>query len=345
LKKVVLTGIRKFDIVETDKPSLARPDDVLLKVLCVGVCGSDMHYFSEGKIGDQVVDFPFVIGHEFSARVEAVGMAVKSVKPGDVVAVDPLLSCGKCEQCLKGRENTCLNQRFVGAPGQAEGCLVEYIVMPAENCFVVPKDMNGEDAALIEPLSIGYYASEFLKNVEKRSSIAILGVGPIGLSVLMSMRVKGFESIYCSDKLDYRLAVAKQCGAVWTGNPDREEVLKSMTGAVPQMFDVVFECCGEQEALDQAVDLLKPGGTLLIVGIPDAMRISFDVTKIRRKEISIQNVRRQNRAIIPCVELTSTKKWSPRFMITHRFPYTEVHKAFDMVANYKDGVIKALVGF
>src|SRR3989339_521050 len=137
MKKVVLTGIKKFEIVEVSKPQLINDDDVLLKIDTVGICGSDIHYYSEGKIGDQVIDFPFTIGHECSAIVERVGKKVSGLKPGDVVAVEPTLSCHKCEQCLSGREHTCTNQKFLGCPGQIDGCLSEFLIMPAGNCYVV----------------------------------------------------------------------------------------------------------------------------------------------------------------------------------------------------------------
>jgi len=242
LKKIVLTDIGKFEIVDAEKPRVTQASDVLLRVLCVGVCGSDIHYYNEGRIGDQPEIFPCIIGHEFSAVVEEIGQAVKSVRIGDVVAVDPLLSCGRCEQCLRGRENTCLNQRFIGSPGQADGCLVEYLLMPEQNCFVVPKEMSAEEAALIEPLSIGYYAAQFLKNANKKSAIGIQGVGPIGLSLVLSLKVFGFDSLYCTDKLDYRLTVAKKCGAAWVGFPDSGDIHESATSAKPEMLDYVFEC-------------------------------------------------------------------------------------------------------
>ena len=162
MKKVVLSKIKTLELVEKEIPEILNDNDVLLKIDSVGVCGSDMHYYNEGKIGDQIIDFPFTIGHEFSGYVERRGKKVTGLKTGDLVAVDPLLSCGKCSQCLQGREHTCLDQKFLGCPGQAEGCLSDYIVVPAKNCYPVPKGMNGELAALIEPLSIGYYAVQFI---------------------------------------------------------------------------------------------------------------------------------------------------------------------------------------
>ena len=345
MKSVVLAGIGKFEIAESPKPDLLNDDDVLLKIDTVGVCGSDIHYYKEGNIGDQVVEFPFTIGHECSAIVEAVGKKVTKVGLGDTVAIEPAVSCGKCPQCLAGRVHTCLDQKCLGCPGQMEGCLSEYIIMPERNCYPVSQNINSEIAALVEPLSIGYYAVSFLSDKKNINSIAIFGVGPIGLGVLLSLQIFGHRQIYVTDKLNYRLEAAKKARAVWTGNPDEEDVVASLNKINPDGFDAVFECCGEQEAIDQAIEILKPGGTLLIVGIPETDRISFDISKIRRKEIAIQNVRRQNRSMQPVIDLIASGKLSPGFMITHRFPFEKTGDAFEMVSNYKDGVIKALIKF
>jgi len=345
LKKVNLTNIKKFEIVEVPKPQLINVNDVLLKIDTVGICGSDIHYYKEGKIGDQVIDFPFTIGHECSAIVEEVGRNVTSVKPGDIVAVEPTLSCHQCSQCLSGREHTCLNQKFLGCPGQIDGCLSEYIIMPERNCYPVPENVNTEMAAMVEPLSIGYYASQFVNGTEGINSIAILGMGPIGLGVMLSLHARDFKNIYVTDKLNYRLETAKRSGAIWKGNPDKEDIVSELKKINPDNFDVVFECCGKQEVLDQAIEILKPGGTLLIVGIPETDRVSFNISKIRRKEITIQNVRRQNKSIQPVIDLIVSKKLYPDFMITHRFPFERTSEAFDIVSNYKDGVIKALIKF
>jgi L-iditol 2-dehydrogenase len=345
MKKVNLTGIKKFEIVDAPKPQIINDDDVLLKIDTVGVCGSDIHYYKEGKIGDQVIDFPFTIGHECSAIVEEIGKKVTNVKPGDIVAVEPALSCHKCQQCLSGREHTCTNQKFLGCPGQIDGCLAEYIVMPERNCYPVPQNLNAEMAAMVEPLTIGYYASHFIKNIEEINSIAILGVGPIGIGVMLSLQARDFKNIFVTDKLDYRLSIAKNAGAVWRGNPDKEDIDSELRKINPEGFDTVFECCGKQEALDNAVDILKPGGTLLIVGIPEEDRISFNISKIRRKEIAIQNVRRQNHAIQPVIDLLSAGKISCNFMITHRFNYEKTGEAFDIVENYQDNVVKAMIKF
>ncbi len=345
MKRIVLSGIRSLELMNDRNPEITGDYDVLLKIDTVGVCGSDMHYYNEGRIGDQVIKFPFTIGHECSATVESIGKKVTRVKPGDLVAVDPAISCRSCQQCLNDREHTCLNQKFLGCPGQTEGCLSDYIIMNEHNCFAVPQELNGEQAALIEPLSIGYYATQFLKGKKDISSIAILGAGPIGLSVLLSLQAAGQSNVFVTDKLDYRLTAAENAGAAFTANPDKTDVLSLFKKENKNMFDAVFECCGKQEAIDQAVEILKPGGMLLIVGIPGTDRISFDISKIRRKEITIQNVRRQNNCVQACIDLTSSGKWSPDFMVTHRFSPDETNKAFKTVAGYEDGVIKAVIKF
>ncbi len=348
MKKASLTGIKTFKVLESPKPEIKSPNDVLLKINSVGVCGSDIHYYTEGKIGDQVIDFPFTIGHECSAIVIDTGSNVQKVKRGDVVAIDPLVACHECSQCKSGREHTCLNQKFLGCPGQIEGCLAEYIIMPEENCFIVPRNVNPELAMLVEPLSIGYYAVQLMfahagKEISKECAIGILGVGPIGLSVMSCLHAFGFKNIYATDKLDYRLNIASKAGAVWESNPANEDVVNSMLKINPGRLDFVFECCGKQEAIDQAVEMLKPGGMLLLVGIPEVDFISFNISKIRRKEITIQNVRRQNKSVQPVIDLISSGKISPEYMITHRFPLEKTAEAFDVVSNYKDGVIKALI--
>ena len=345
MKKAALTGIGKIEIIEGKKPELKNDKDVLLKIHTVGICGSDMHYYKEGKIGEQVIKFPFTAGHECSATVEEIGKNVTRVKPGDLVAVEPNVACHHCEQCERDRENTCLNQKFLGAPAQIDGGLAEYIIMPESNCFPVPNNFSGEMAALIEPLSIGYYSATFVEKLDHVDSVAILGVGPIGLTVLHALKSMGYKNYYATDKLDYRLIAAKAAGADIVGNPDKEDIVTLFQLQNPDLFDVVVECCGKQEAIDQAIELLKPGGLLLIVGIPEVDRISFDISKARRKEITIQNVRRQNNAVQPSIDLTAAGKWSPETMITHRFPYEKADEAFKIVNGYEDGVIKAMIYF
>lgn len=327
---------------ELPVPEISEDHDVLVRVKAVGVCGSDIHYFTGGKIGSQVIEYPFRIGHECAGEVEAVGAKVTRVHPGDLVAMDPCISCGSCSQCRAGRPHTCLQQSFLGCPGQVVGCMAEYIIMPAENCYPVKGELTPAEAAFVEPLSIGCYTAQFLEH-HQAQQVAILGAGSIGLSVLLSATVRGISRIYATDKLDYRLAVARKMGAGWTGNPDQVDIAAEIREENPEMMDAVVECCGQQDALDQAIDLLKPGGALLIVGIPENDRISFDISKIRRKEIVIQNIRRQNRCMQPALDLVEQRRIDVKPLLTHSFSLFESSTAFDLVTNYRDQVIKAMI--
>jgi L-iditol 2-dehydrogenase len=342
MKAAVLTGIRSMEIRDVPEPRLKSGADVLLKVEAVGVCGSDVHYYTQGRIGSQVVQYPFAVGHEMSATVAQIGHHVRRFKPGDRVAIDPAMPCGRCDQCRAGRPHTCRRIRFLGCPGQADGCLSERLVMPEACCFPIRAKTTFEQAAFVEPLSIGVYAVTLAGEVRGKT-VAVLGTGPIGLCVTLAARARRVKTIYATDLIPERLAAAGRAGADWTGNPRREDVVAAISKRVPLLLDVVFECCGQQEALDQAVQLLKPGGRLVIVGIPETDRVSFDIDLLRRREIAILNVRRQNECVQPALDLLERGKVNVDFMVTHRVSLDRVQEAFDRVAGYRDGVIKAMV--
>lgn len=344
MKAMILTGIRQMEMREVPDLRITADTDVLLKMEKVGVCGSDVHYYNKGNIGTQVVQYPFTVGHECSAIAEQVGSAVTRVKPGDRIAVDPAISCGTCDQCRAGRSHTCRHLRFLGCPGQVEGCLSEYLIMPEQCCYPVGSEMTLDQAALSEPLTIGFYSVK--RSIAlKGAKIAVLGCGPIGLSVMVCARAMGPHAVYMTDKIPERLAIARSAGADWVGNPDKDDIVSSISGVEPQLLDAVFECCGEQEAIDQAVDLLKPGGKLMLIGIPQNERISFIIDRIRRKEICIQNIRRQCENLDSTLALMEQGLLNVDFMVTHRFGFDQTKEAFDLVADYRDGVVKAMIHF
>ena len=341
MKAMMLTGIRQFEMQEVPSPKITSGDDVLIRMTTVGVCGSDVHYYSTGRIGSQVVDYPFTVGHEGAGIVEEVGTDVSRVKPGDRIAIEPAVSCWTCGQCRAGRPHTCEHLKFLGCPGQMPGCLSEYIVMPQASCFKIPDNMSLTEAAISEPLSVGLYS--VLQSIPMAGAIVgILGAGPIGLSVLIAALLKGAKDISMTDKIDLRLDCARQNGASWTGNPDRKDVVASIGQG---SLDVVFECCGKQEALDEAVQLLKPGGKLMLIGIPTVDEVSFCIETLRRNEICIQNVRRQNHCVQPTIDMIAGGDVAVEFMATHRYKFAETPAAFDLVDGYQDGVIKAMVDF
>jgi L-iditol 2-dehydrogenase len=343
MKAMMLTGIRQMEMMDVPDIAIKSDTDVLIKMKAVGVCGSDVHYYNTGRIGSQVVEFPYAVGHECAGVVEAAGKDVTDLKPGDRIAIDPAISCHKCDQCLSGRHHTCRELLFLGCPGQLPGCLSEYIVMPRECCYKISDSMSFEQAAISEPLAIGVYAVK--KSIPmKGADIGILGSGPIGLSVLLPAKMQGAAKVYVTDKIDSRLDVAKKCGADWCGNPDKQDVVADITAKEPLLLDVVFECCGQQEAIDQAIELLKPGGKLVMIGIPEVDRISFSIDQIRRKEICIQNIRRQIGCVQDALDMIDNGL-NVDIMATHKFKFDQTKQAFYLVAAYKDGVVKAMIEF
>lgn len=338
-----LTGVRRMEMGEAPMPEIVRPTEVRIRMARVGICGSDVHYFAEGGIGSQRVQYPFTVGHEGAGVVEAVGADVRRVRVGERVAIDPAMPCGDCDQCRNGRPHTCRKLLFLGAPGQSEGCLAEYLVMPEANCFPIPEMMTLDQAATVEPLSIGVYAVS-LSLPMPGAKIGILGAGPIGLSVLLPARAQGVARVYMTDRIEARVQMARRAGADWAGNPDIEDVVEEITRREPELLDAVFECSGDQAAMDQAVQLLKPGGVLMLIGIPGAHnRVSFDINLLRRKEIRIQNVRRQNQCMQWAIDLIAERSVDVDVMITHHLPFAQTQEGFDMVADYREGVVKAIV--
>ncbi len=344
MKAMMLTGIRQMEMVEIPEPSVINPTDVKIKMTTLGICGSDIHYYTQGKIGSQKVKFPFPVGHEGSGIVVEVGKAVRSVRPGDKIAIDPAMPCYECDQCLSGRHHTCRNLRFLGCPGQADGCLMEYIVMPEKSCFPLAGNLTYDNGSISEPLAIGVYAVKKSGGI-KNLNIGILGYGPIGMSVMLAAKQKNAGNIYVTDLVNERLAIAAKEGSAVTGNPLKENIVGKIISAEPLGLDAVFECCGKQEAFDQAVELLKPGGKLIVVGIPEFDRWTMNVENTRRKEISLQFIRRQ----VDCVQdtLDMMKNGSIKIdnMVTHRFPFAKTKEGFDLVAGYNDGVMKAMIDF
>lgn len=342
MKAMVLTGLNRMKMIEKPDPVIVKPDEVLIRMKSVGVCGSDIHYYTEGKIGSQVVEYPFTVGHEGAGIIEKTGSSVTRVKPGDRVAIDPAMPCFMCDQCVSGRFHTCRKLRFLGCPGQAEGCLSEFLVMPESSCFKISENMTLDQAALSEPLAIGVYATRLYGSL-KGARIAILGSGPIGISVLLPALADGASRIFMTDKIDARLKIARDVGASWTGNPDKEDIIEEILCREPGQLDAVFECCGKQEAVDQAMRLLKPGGKLLIIGIPSFSSWKFDADMMRRREIAIQNVRRQNEVVELTLDMIADGRLKPDPMQTHNFDFARTEEAFELVAGYRDGVVKAMI--
>ncbi|MBN2293992.1 MAG: alcohol dehydrogenase catalytic domain-containing protein [Pirellulales bacterium] len=348
MKSAFFTAIRQIEIRDEPKPSISQPDEVLLRIDRLGVCGSDVHYFTDGRIGDDVVPLPASLGHECSGTVVEIGSGVKSLVVGNRVAVDPAVACGTCDQCVQGRSNTCRSMKFMGCPNQGPGAAAEFRVLPANNCIAVPESISLDQAALVEPLAVGFYAVR-MAALRPDTNIAILGSGPIGLSVLLSAKATGTCTTFVTDLLDARLAVARTCGADWTKKTIKndptaaEELEKAIRDQNPNGQDVVFECTGDPNCIDQAQRILTPGGTLIMIGITPETQVSFDAHLMRRTELTFKNVRRQESCMKPVIDLMAAGKINADPMLTHHYPLDKIQDAFELVAGYEDGVVKAMV--
>ncbi|MBS1798034.1 MAG: alcohol dehydrogenase catalytic domain-containing protein [Acidobacteria bacterium] len=342
MKAALLTGIREFEVGDVPAPEIVKATDVLVRIKTVGVCGSDVHYYTTGRIGAQVVEFPFVIGHEASGIVEAVGEKVTNVRVGQRIAIDPAVACGHCDQCRSERENTCRELLFLGCPKQLDGSLAEFVVTDERSCFPIDDAMTFDQATLSEPLAIGVYAVE-KSNLRDGANVAVLGVGPVGMCVFHVLRTRDVGSVYVTDKIDRRLEFSKELNPKGTANPDNEDVVAKFAALEPLLMDVVYECSGDPEAIRQGIHLLKPGGTLAIVGIPEVDDVAFPIHELRRKDLTIVNIRRQANCTRKAIDLLASGEVKMDSMATHHFALGEIGDAFELVANYRDGVMKAMI--
>ena len=199
MKAAVILGVGRVEVREIPPPSIQAPNEVLLRTAVAGICGSDLHYFLADHVGGEAVPYPVIGGHEVSAVVEAVGPAVTRMRPGDRVAVEPSISCGTCDQCRAGRPHTCRSIKFLGHPGDKDGGLAEFFVLPERNLFAIPEKMTMTEAMLAEPLSIAMHALR-LGGADPGPTVAVLGSGPIGLCLLLGLRAAGGRDLYATDK-------------------------------------------------------------------------------------------------------------------------------------------------
>jgi len=344
VKAVYLIKKKEIKIEEIPVPEIKSKREVLVKIKCVGICGSDIHYFLEGKIGNQIVEDKIILGHEAAGEVVETGDDVKAFKPGDKVAVDPGISCGNCDLCKKGKPNLCPYVEFLGTP-PVDGAFREYLVMPEENLVKIPEGLGYEEGVLSEPLAIGLYGVR-LSGMKVGDDVAILGQGPIGLSALFSAKMGGAKKIFVSDLLPPRLEMAKKLGADNVINASKEDVtaiIMKKTGG--KGVDIAYEAAGEPETFRQITETARIGGKSVIFGIPSDDKMEFSAHVVRRKELNIINVRRSAFATSESLELMGKSNLPFSHLVTHRFALKDVEDALNLVAEYKDGVIKAVINF
>lgn len=317
------------------------PDEVLIKVGSVGICASDVHYYREGRIGDQVVEKPIVLGHEFSGVVAAVGSNVTTLQEGARVAVEPSRPCKKCEMCAEGLTNICPNVQFFGTP-PIDGSLREYLAWPAELCIQVSHTVSLDEAAMIEPLAVGLYAVD-LAEMAGGETVAVLGAGAIGLSVLQAARVVGVSKIIVSEPIRERRELALRLGADIVVDPGRGNSTSEIVGHAGLGVDVAFECAGMPDAVAQTAEIVRPKGRIVIVGIPEEDAYCFRASPCRRKELNIQMVRRSKNTGERGVEMLERGLVDVKSYVTHRFTLEQAAEAIELAWKKTDGVLRAVV--
>ena len=320
---------------------------MLLAVRSVGICGSDLHTYQDARIGDTLLGGPLCLGHEFAGVIEALGDAALDgnralLRAGMAVAVDPALNCGNCEMCHKGHPNLCPDVVFLGLYPH-DGALRQQMIVPASSCFPIAAGVDFGEGALLETLGVALHAVD-LANIRVGDSVALLGAGPIGLCVLQVAKLAGATSIFVSDKFDWRLELAKELGATAVSNCDREDALASVWRATAgRGVDVSIEAAWADHSVQQAADMTRNGGRLVLVGIPGDDRLTLRHSTARRKGLTIRLARRMKHVYPRAIALHASGAVDLRRLITHRFPLAQSARAFDANLRYETGVGKVVI--
>jgi len=306
------------------------PDDALVRVKAVGICGSDIHWSAEGTTGEDKIEVPFILGHEFGGQVEG------GIMDGLRVAVDPALPCEVCEFCRRGDPNLCPDQYFAGHPPQ-DGALREYLPWPLDKLIPLPDFISDEDAAMLEPLGVAIYNVE-LGQVQPGMIVGVYGCGPSGLLTIQVARAAGASQIIATDVLPHRLEAARALGAdVYLASPQGNERTPILVNTHKLGVDVAFETAGENAAVETAVETAKPGGRVVLCGIPIVNQTAFRASAARRKGLTIQMVRRMKHTYPRAIKLVETGQVELRSIVSHRFGLDQAAEAFS-VAQKREGL-------
>tara|TARA_Y100001970_G_scaffold282917_1_gene396920 strand:+ start:6301 stop:7308 length:1008 start_codon:yes stop_codon:yes gene_type:complete len=330
-KVALLTAVGRVEIEEQElKYSKKNKGKVLVKMTSVGICGSDIHYFDHGGLGTFKQPLPMPMGHEPAGIIADVSTDSK-LNIGTRVAIEPGFSCYHCSSCYTGKHNLCDHVEFMGA--NAPGALSEYCVLDEDQLVTVPGNMSNDAAALMEPMGIAAHAFSLVP-LQYGSKIAVVGAGPIGLCVALYAKMMGLKCILI-DTLQYRVDFAKKQGldACLLGNESNHN----------NTCDAVFDAAGAGDSFNISTKLCKKSGVVGMIGIPESDYISVNPHTMRTKELVIQNVRRANQTLHNCVNHFSEKPEQLNKLVSHRYGLDDVQKAFELVSDKKDEVIKCMI--
>jgi L-iditol 2-dehydrogenase len=340
-KAAFMTAIRKIEIEDVPMP-VPKDDEVLVKLEHVGICGSDVHYLENGRIGSFVVEGKFILGHECAGIVEAIGKNVKSLKIGDKVALEPGQTCGCCEFCKGGKYNLCPLVEFLATPPY-QGCYSNYIAHPEDLAFKLPDNVGTMEGSLVEPLAVGIHSAK-QGGVSLGSSVIILGAGCIGLMTLLACKAMGASDITLVDIVPKRLDCATTLGATRVINALECDVVEEIAHLTDNNgADIVFETAGSEATIKQTAYLVKNGGTIVLVGMVPNDIVLYDFSQILAKEAQIKSVFRYRNIYPIAINAISSGHIDVSGIVSHVFNFNDIGEAFDFVIENKNDVVKAVI--
>ncbi len=338
---VVMTEPKLFEIEEREIPS-PDPSEVLVRVEYVGICGSDVHLFQSGRQGENVASEPMILGHEAAGVVVEVGSDVSRLHIGDRVAIEPGEVCGSCYYCKRGKYNLCPHMVFPSTPPH-DGAYRTYMTVPHYGAIPLPQNVTTRQGAMTEPLSVALQNTK-RGGVTAGNSVIVLGAGPIGLMNVLFCRMRGATEIVVAGRHRRKLKTARTCGATTVVDAEQGDIIPTIlevTGG--DGADVVIDCTGTSKGLQITPELVRPGGSIVMVGMPPDDVVGLNVTKLIWKEVSVFASFRYDNCFPAAIQALSTGRIVVDPLITHEFPLTELSAAFHYVVEHRDEVIKAVI--
>jgi L-iditol 2-dehydrogenase len=342
MESAVLTESLEFEIEERDRPSPAS-DEVLVATRDVGICGSDIHYWNHGRIGDYVVENALVLGHESAGEVVEVGDDVDTVEPGDRVALEPGVPCRRCEHCKCGEYHLCPHVTFMATPPD-DGAFSEYVAWPADFAYVLPEEVSTREGALCEPLSVGLHASR-LANVGYGDTVVITGAGPIGLLAMEAVKAAGASDVILTDVVESKLDRAADHGADKTVNVAKQNLVEEVEEYTDgRGVDAVLEASGAESAIKNALEIVRRGGEIVLIGLADEATIPLDILEIIDNELHVHGSFRYANTYDAAVDLLADGEVDVEWIIDFEEPMENVAEAFERVHGGED-VVKGMISF
>lgn len=341
MKVAVMEGIGKMGFEEREIPK-PKDDEVLVKLEYVGICGSDLHYYETGAIGDYIVEPPFVLGHEPGGVVVEVGKNVSHLKVGDRVALEPGKTCGHCEFCKEGKYNLCPDVVFFATP-PVDGVFQEYVAHEADLCFKLPENVSTLEGALIEPLAVGFHAA-IQGDAHLGQKAVVMGAGCIGLVSMMALKARGVSEVFVVDIMDKRLEKAMELGATAVINgakEDVEEKVKALTGG--KGADLVIETAGTEITTRQAIHIAKKGSNIVLVGYSKSGEMTLPMSLVLDKELTFKTVFRYRHIYPMAIEAVAAGKVNLKGIVTNVFSLDEAQEAMDYSVHNKADIVKSVI--